>query len=65
MPPPDPAAQAYVAQPMPEAPVEAFAPVDYSVELRDVHFRYSAAQPLLFSGLTLTIAPRTWQLDGL
>ncbi len=38
-------------------PADTFAPADYSVVLRDVRFRYSAVQPLLFNGLTLTIAP--------
>jgi ATP-binding cassette subfamily B protein len=36
---------------------DAFAPADFSVELRDVSFRYSASQPLLFNGLSLKIAP--------
>ena len=36
---------------------EAFAPSDYGVELRDVSFRYSPAQALLFDRLSLRIAP--------
>ena len=40
-----------------EATAEAFAPADFGVELRDVSFRYSPAQPLLFDGLSLAIAP--------
>jgi len=36
---------------------EAFAPADFGVELRDVSFRYSTAQPLLFDRLSLRIAP--------
>jgi len=36
---------------------EVFTPVDFGVELRDVSFRYSAAQPLLFDRLSLKIAP--------
>jgi ATP-binding cassette subfamily B protein len=36
---------------------EAFAPKDFSVELRAVSFRYSSSQPLLFDGLTLRILP--------
>ena len=39
------------------ATTEAFAPADFGVELRDVSFRYSAAQPLLFDRLSLRIAP--------
>ena len=31
----------------------AFAPADFGVELRDVSFRYSPAQPLLFDGFSL------------
>jgi ATP-binding cassette subfamily B protein len=36
---------------------EPFAPADFGVELRDVSFRHSATQPLLFNGLSLKIAP--------
>ena len=36
---------------------EPFAPADFGVELRDVSFRHSVAQPLLFNGLSLKIAP--------
>ena len=36
---------------------EAFAPEDFSVELRAVSFRYSPSQPLLFDGLSLRILP--------
>jgi len=36
---------------------EAFAPNSFSVELRDVNFRYSSSQPLLFDRLSLRIAP--------
>ena len=36
-----------------------FMPVDFSVELRDVSFRYSASQPLLFDRLSLRIPPGT------
>jgi ATP-binding cassette subfamily B protein len=36
---------------------EVFTPHDFSVELRDVSFRYSASQPLLFDRLSLGIAP--------
>jgi ATP-binding cassette subfamily B protein len=36
---------------------EVFTPHDFSVELRDVSFRYSASQPLLFDRLSLRIAP--------
>ena len=36
---------------------EAFAPKDFSVELRAVSFRYSSSQPLLFDGLSLRILP--------
>ncbi len=32
-------------------------PADFGVELRDVRFRYSPSQPLLFDGLSLAIAP--------
>lgn len=35
------------------------APADFGVELREVSFRYSPAQPLLFDRLSLTIAPAT------
>jgi ATP-binding cassette subfamily B protein len=35
----------------------AFTPKDFSVELRDVSFRYAPAQPLLFERLSLRIAP--------
>jgi ATP-binding cassette, subfamily B, bacterial len=38
---------------------ETFVPADYSVALRDVSFRYSAAQPLLFDRLSVTIAAGT------
>jgi ATP-binding cassette, subfamily B, bacterial len=37
--------------------VEPFTPKDFSVELRDVSFRYSASQPLLFDRVSLRIAP--------
>jgi ATP-binding cassette subfamily B protein len=36
---------------------EVFTPGDYGVELRDVSFRYTESQPLLFDGLSLKIAP--------
>jgi ATP-binding cassette, subfamily B, bacterial len=36
---------------------EAFTPGEYSVELRDVSFRYTESQPLLFDRLSLKIAP--------
>ncbi|RPI52602.1 MAG: ABC transporter ATP-binding protein [Acidobacteria bacterium] len=36
---------------------EVFSPADFGVELRDVCFRYSPTQPLLFDRLSLTIAP--------
>jgi ATP-binding cassette subfamily B protein len=36
-------------------PAEAFAPLDYRVELSDISFRYGASQPLLFRGFTLRI----------
>jgi len=36
---------------------ETFEPVDFGVELRDVSFRYSPSQPLLFDRLSLRIAP--------
>ncbi len=36
---------------------EALAPADFGVELKDVCFRYSAAQPRLFEGLSLRITP--------
>ena len=36
-----------------DAPRERFMPADFSVELRDVSFRYSPAQPLLFDRLSL------------
>jgi ATP-binding cassette, subfamily B, bacterial len=36
---------------------EVFCPADFGVELRDVSFRHSAAQPRLFDGLSLRIAP--------
>jgi ATP-binding cassette subfamily B protein len=36
-----------------------FAPADFAVELLDIRFRYTPAQPLLFDGLTLRIAPGT------
>jgi ATP-binding cassette subfamily B protein len=35
----------------------AFTPAEFGVELRDVCFRYSPAQPLLFDRLSLRIAP--------
>jgi ATP-binding cassette subfamily B protein len=38
-------------------PADDFRPADYSVALRDVSFRYSSRQPLLFDRLSLTIAP--------
>ena len=34
-----------------------FAPKNFSVELRDVSFRYSSSQPLLFDHLSLRVAP--------
>ena len=34
-----------------------FSPADFGVELRDVSFRYSPSQPLLFDRLSLAIAP--------
>ncbi len=34
-----------------------FRPADFSVELRDIRFRHSSSQPLLFDGLSLRIAP--------
>jgi ATP-binding cassette, subfamily B, bacterial len=34
-----------------------FAPGDFAVELRNVNFRYSPAQPLLFEGFSLRIEP--------
>jgi ATP-binding cassette, subfamily B, bacterial len=37
----------------------AFAPRHLGVELKDVHFRYAATQPLLFDGFSLAIAPGT------
>jgi ATP-binding cassette subfamily B protein len=37
--------------------IEPFSPANFGVELRDVSFRYSAAQPLLFDRLSLEIAP--------
>jgi ATP-binding cassette subfamily B protein len=37
--------------------VEPFAPKDYGVELREVSFRYSRSQPMLFDRLSLRIAP--------
>lgn len=40
------------------APV-AFTPKDASIELRDVRFRYSPAQPLLFDGLSLSVPAGT------
>ncbi len=36
---------------------EVFSPADFGVELRDVSFRYSPSQPLLFDRLSLAIAP--------
>jgi ATP-binding cassette subfamily B protein len=36
---------------------EVFSPIHFGVELREVGFRYSASQPLLFDGLSLEIAP--------
>jgi ATP-binding cassette subfamily B protein len=36
---------------------ETFRPADFGVELRDVSFRYSPSQPLLFDRLSLRIAP--------
>jgi ATP-binding cassette subfamily B protein len=39
------------------AVVEPFAPTDFGVELREVSFRYSASQPLLFDRLSIRIAP--------
>ena len=41
------------------ADARAFAPGHLGVELRDVRFRYGAAQPLLFDGFSLAIAPGT------
>jgi ATP-binding cassette subfamily B protein len=38
-------------------PTELFTPNDFSVELREVSFRYSASQPLLFERLSLRIPP--------
>ena len=38
-------------------PADTFHPADFSVELRDVQFRHSAAQPFLFDGLSLRIEP--------
>jgi ATP-binding cassette subfamily B protein len=38
---------------------EPFRPGNYGVELRNVSFRYSLSQPLLFDGLSLKIAPGT------
>src|SRR5262249_2190542 len=34
---------------------ESFAPVDHGIELKDVNFRYSPSQPLLFENFSLTI----------
>ncbi len=36
-------------------PTETFHPIDFSVSLKQVCFRYSSLQPLLFDGLDLTI----------
>jgi ATP-binding cassette, subfamily B, bacterial len=36
--------------------IQAFAPSEFAVELRNVSFRYSPAQPLLFEGFSLRIA---------
>jgi len=38
-------------------PADTFRPADFSVELRGVQFRHSAAQPFLFDGLSLRIEP--------
>jgi ATP-binding cassette, subfamily B, bacterial len=38
---------------------ETLAPAHYGVEIRDVQFRYSPAQPLLFDGFSLKIEPGT------
>jgi ATP-binding cassette subfamily B protein len=38
---------------------EPFSPAHFGVELRDVSFRYSAGQPLLFERFSLEIAPGT------
>ncbi|MEQ1758533.1 MAG: ATP-binding cassette domain-containing protein [Vicinamibacterales bacterium] len=38
-------------------PATDFRPADYGVALRDVSFRYSSRQPLLFDRLSLAIAP--------
>jgi ATP-binding cassette, subfamily B, bacterial len=40
-------------------PTEPFSPADFGVQLRDVSFRYSAGQPLLFDRFSLEIAPGT------
>jgi ATP-binding cassette subfamily B protein len=40
-------------------PADDFTPADYSVALREVSFRYSPRQPLLFDRLSLVIAPGT------
>ena len=39
------------------AEIEAFAPGNFAVELRNVSFRYSPAQPLLFENFSLRIEP--------
>jgi ATP-binding cassette subfamily B protein len=39
------------------APAETFAPADSSVELRNVSFRYTSAQPLLFDRFSLRVEP--------
>jgi ATP-binding cassette subfamily B protein len=49
----DPPAVTDVEQPEP------FSPTDIGVQLRDVSFRYSAGQPLLFERFSLEIAPGT------
>jgi ATP-binding cassette subfamily B protein len=38
--------------------MEVFRPANFGVELREVSFRYSESQPLLFNRLSLRIAPR-------
>jgi ATP-binding cassette subfamily B protein len=40
-------------------PATPFTPAHFGVDLRDIRFRYSPAQPLLFDGLTLRIEPGT------
>jgi ATP-binding cassette subfamily B protein len=49
----DPPSVQDVARPVP------FAPRDHSVEMRDISFRHSPAQPLLFDRFSLTIAAGT------